>query len=88
MRAPAAVEDLHVVARVAARADRPHHLVHVRRVDVIVHNDDKLGGCLIDAEIAGQRTMISYRPDLTVKNLRFRADGVEFKNVRIAPFKK
>ncbi len=57
-------------------------------VRVIVHNDDKVGGSLIDAEIAGQRTMISYRPDLTVKNLLFRADGVKFKEVRIAPFKK
>ena len=57
-------------------------------VRVIVKGDDKIGGSLIDAEIAGQRTMISYRPDLTVKKLFFRAEGVEFKNVQIAPFKK
>jgi hypothetical protein len=54
-------------------------------VRVMVKGDDKLGGSLIDVEIAGQRTMISYRPDLTVKKLLFRADGVEFKKVQIYP---
>jgi len=54
-------------------------------VRIIVKGDDKLGGSLIDVEIAGLRTMISYRPDLSVKNLRFRADGVEFKKVQISP---
>jgi hypothetical protein len=54
-------------------------------VRVIVTSDDKLGGSLIDAEMAGQRTMISYRPDLTVKKLLFRADGVELKKVQIYP---
>jgi hypothetical protein len=57
-------------------------------VRIIVKDDDKIGGALIDAEIAGQRTMISYRPDLAVQELLFRVDGVEFKNVQIAPFKK
>jgi hypothetical protein len=52
-------------------------------VRVIVKGDDKLGGSLIDVEIAGQRTMISYRPDLTVKKLLFRTDGLEFKKVQI-----
>jgi hypothetical protein len=54
-------------------------------VRVIVKGDDKLGGSLIDVEIAGQRTMISYRPDLTVKKLRLGAEGVEFKKVQIHP---
>jgi len=56
-------------------------------VRVIVKASDKLGGSLIDAEIAGLRTMISYRQDLTVKKLVFRADHVELKNVQIAPLK-
>jgi len=56
-------------------------------VRVIVKAGEKLGGCLADAEIAGQRTMISYRPDLTVRNLVFRTEGVELKNVRIAALK-
>jgi len=56
-------------------------------VRVIVKGDDKLGGSLIDAEIAGQRTMISYRADLTVKKMVIRAEGVELKNVQIASLK-
>ena len=57
-------------------------------VRVIVKGCDKIGGSLVDAEIAGQRTMISYRPDLTVKKMVFRVEGVELKNVQIAPLKK
>jgi hypothetical protein len=53
-------------------------------VRVMVKGDDKLGGSVIDAEIAGQRTMISYRPDLIVKKLAFRTEGVELKNVQIS----
>ncbi len=56
-------------------------------VRVIVKSDDKIGGSLIDAEIAGQRTMIAYRAGLTVKNMIFRTEGVELKNVQIAPLK-
>jgi hypothetical protein len=47
-----------------------------------------MGGALVDAEIAGQRTMISYREELTVKKMLFRMDGVELKNVQIAPLKE
>ena len=31
--------------------------------------------------------MLSYRPDLTVKKLVFRTEGVEIKHVQIAPLK-
>jgi hypothetical protein len=54
-------------------------------VRVIVKGDDKIGGSLIDAEIAGQRTMVSYRPDLTVKKIACRTEGVELSTVQIAP---
>ena len=54
-------------------------------VRVLVKHSDKMGGSLIDAEIAGQRTMISYRPDLAVKKLVFRTEGVELKNIQLAP---
>jgi hypothetical protein len=54
---------------------------------VLVKGCDKLGGSLMDAEIAGQRTMISYRPDLTVQKLVFRTEGVELKDVQLAPLK-
>ena len=56
-------------------------------VRVIVKSDDKLGGALIDAEIAGQRTMLTYRADLRVKKLLFRLENAELRNVQIAPLK-
>lgn len=54
-------------------------------VRVLVKGDDKIGGSLVDAEIAGQRTMITYRPDLTVRRLGFRTEDVALEQVRIAP---
>jgi hypothetical protein len=56
-------------------------------VRVIVRGDEKLGGTLIDAEIAGQRTLITYRRDLTVKQMVFRPEGVELRNVQISPLR-
>lgn len=56
-------------------------------VRLIVKGTDKLGGSLLDAEIAGQRTMVSYRPDLRIKRMLFRTAGVELKNVKIAALK-
>jgi len=56
-------------------------------VRVIVKGSDKIGGSLVDAEIAGQRTMISYRPELTVKKMVLRTERVEVKNVQIAPLR-
>lgn len=56
-------------------------------VRVIVKGDDKLGGSLVDAEIAGQRTMLTYRADLVVKNLLLRLENAELRNVRVAPLK-
>ena len=71
----------------------PHAIENLIGVDrpfavrVIVKGCDKIGGSLIDAEIAGQRTMISYRRDLTVKKMVFRVEGVELKDVQIAPLR-
>ncbi|NLS98160.1 MAG: hypothetical protein GXX96_39020 [Planctomycetaceae bacterium] len=56
-------------------------------VRVMVKADEKLGGSLLDVEIAGRRTMISYRPELTVKKMRVRVDGVALDNVQAAPLK-
>jgi len=56
-------------------------------VRVIVKASEKLGGSLIDAEIAGQRTMLMYRANLNVRRLLFRTEGVELINVQIAPLK-
>ncbi len=38
-RTPAAMDDVDLVARIAARAHRPHHVIEVGRVDVVVHHD-------------------------------------------------
>ncbi|MCC7374586.1 MAG: hypothetical protein IT581_08015 [Verrucomicrobiales bacterium] len=56
-------------------------------VRVLVHGDNKIGGTLIDAEIAGQRTLLSYRPDLTVRRLVVRTQGANIGPVRIAPLR-
>jgi len=66
------------------------NLIDVERpftVRVIVKTDPKLGGTLIDAEIAGQRTMLSYRADLTVEKLVFRNEGVTLRNAQLAVLK-
>ena len=56
-------------------------------VRIIVKGDDKIGGSLIDAEISGQRTMITFRADLSVKKMAFRTEGVELRNIQVAPLK-
>ena len=53
----------------------------------MVYNDSKLQGSIVDVEIAGQRTMISYRPGLKVEDIDFRLDGVTVKNIRKANVK-
>src|SRR5882757_5429136 len=40
-RRPAAAQNLHALARIAARAHRPDHLVHVGRIDVLIHHHDE-----------------------------------------------
>ena len=57
------------------------------QVRLLVKYDPKMGGSLIDAEIAGQRTMITGRVGLRVEKLIFRTEGVELQNVKIAPLK-
>ena len=53
-------------------------------VRIFVNGSEKLGGSMIDAEIAGKRTMIAFRPELFVKRMLFRTDGVEIEDVRVA----
>lgn len=54
------------------------------QVRMIVQWDEKLQGSIADVEIAGQRTMISYRPELKPSQVKFRMDGVKIKNLRKA----
>ena len=57
------------------------------QVRMCVYNHSKLRGSIVDVEIAGQRTMLSYRPDLQVEGVEFRTDGVKVKNIRKANLK-
>jgi hypothetical protein len=71
----------------------PHAIENLIGVDkpftvrVIVKGCDKIGGSLVDAEIAGCRTMISYRPELTVRKMVFRTEGVELQDVQVWPLR-
>ena len=56
-------------------------------VRIIVKYDPKFGGSQIDTEIAGQRTMVAFRPDLKVEKLLLRAKETGIKHVKIAPLK-
>ena len=56
-------------------------------VRIIVKHDIKIGGSLIDAEIAGKRTMITYRPDLMVKKIFIHLKETELKDLEIASLK-
>src|SRR5688500_18377637 len=51
--APLAAQDLQVLARIDARAQRPHHVVHVGGIDVAVDHDYPLVG--IGAGVARRR---------------------------------
>lgn len=67
------------------------HLIGVERpftVRLLVKSDDKLGGSVIDAEIAGRRTMLTYRADLLVGKLFFRTEGADLRNVQLAPLQE
>ncbi|MGY3052553.1 hypothetical protein ACVWYG_000743 [Pedobacter sp. UYEF25] len=56
-------------------------------VRIIVKYEEKYGGSQVDTEIAGQRTMISFRPDLKVEKLLLRSEETGIKNVKIAALK-
>jgi hypothetical protein len=56
-------------------------------VRLIVKYDAKFGGSQIDTEIAGQRTMTTYRPDLKVESVLLRSDKTGIKNLKIAALK-
>lgn len=53
-------------------------------VRMIVKYEDKFGGSQIDTEIAGQRTMISFRSGLKVDKILFRSERTGISNVKIA----
>ncbi len=54
-------------------------------VRMIVKVSDKFDGSIVDTEIAGKRTMVSYREKLTVERLQFKMENMEVKNIRLTP---
>lgn len=53
-------------------------------VRMAVKWNPKFNGSIIDAEIGGTRTMVSFRKGLEVDGLHFSADGCRIKNVNIS----
>ena len=53
-------------------------------VRILVKYGDKFGGSLVDTEIAGKRTMISFRLNLKIEKFLLRTKGVNVKNVKIS----
>lgn len=56
-------------------------------VRMIVKHDRKLGGTLVDTEIAGQRTMISFRRGQSFDSVLFRPEDLTVRNIRVEPLK-
>jgi len=94
--APASLQDFAAPQKSLREGNSPHearnyaieNLIGVDQrftVRILVKHSDKIGGSLVDAEIAGQRTMISYRPELSVQHLLFRTENLSLTNVQIAP---
>ncbi len=54
-------------------------------VRMVVKFTDKFDGTLIDTEIAGKRTMISYREKLNVEKLTFQTENASIKNIKVLP---
>ena len=52
---------------------------------MVVKASDKFDGSLVDTEIAGKRTMVSYREKLTPERLQFRTENMNITNIRITP---
>ncbi|MBR5174731.1 MAG: hypothetical protein IKW89_02240 [Bacteroidales bacterium] len=58
------------------RLDRPF------KVRIAVKSDPRFNGCIIDTEIAGERTMVTYRRGLDVGMLLFTLDGCTLRQVK------
>lgn len=52
-------------------------------VRMLIKSNAKLGGTLIDTEIAGLNTMITYRNAFTMDRMNFHPEQIRIKNVRI-----
>ena len=52
------------------------------RVRVAVKTDPRFNGCIIDSEIAGEKTQVTYRRGLEVKGVAFSIDGCKVSRVK------
>ena len=53
-------------------------------VRMIINSKDKFGGSVIDSEIAGSKTMITFRPGLVTRKILFNTENTEVRNVKIS----
>lgn len=53
-------------------------------VRMLIHPSPKVRGTLIDVEIGKQRTMLSYRPELFVNQLKLHLKDVQIKRIGYA----
>ncbi len=51
---------------------------------ILVKSTAKLGGSLIDAEIASHRTMLNFRPDLLINSIHLRLESLMLQNLTIS----
>ncbi len=51
------------------------------RVRILVKRNSKLGGTIIDTEIAGQNTLVTYRNGLSIGNISFRLEQAGIRNL-------
>lgn len=56
-------------------------------VRIILHSDQKFTGTVADVEIAGKRTMITYRHQLQPRVMNIKTDRTQVMNVSFAKFK-
>ena len=58
------------------------------KVRIAVKGDPRFNGCIIDTEIAGEKTMVTYRKGLDVGKLRFLPEGCVVRNIRCFEMKE
>lgn len=55
------------------------------QVRILVKTNSKLGGTILDTEIAGQNTLVTYRKDLAIETIRFNPEEISIRNIKRSP---
>ena len=58
------------------------------KVRIAVKGDPRFNGCIIDTEIAGEKTMVTYRKGLDVGKLLFSPEGCTIRKVKCSKIKE